>query len=158
MKRILILLFGLIALSASAQNDEKDEVMATVNNVFEAMRTNDSTLLRSCFIPDARAYTLIPSSDPFPMREGSIDKFIEAVGKPKSDVWNEPIWNEKVHIDGVLATVWVDYAFYLNDKLLHCGVDAFQLVKTGDGWKIFVLADTRRMSDCEIPEEVRKKF
>jgi len=86
---------------------------------------------------------------------GNFQKFIDAVGQPKEQVWNEPIWNEKVEIDGNLASVWVDYAFYVDDQFSHCGVDAFHLIKQVDGWKIFHLVDTRRKTDCEVPEDIR---
>jgi hypothetical protein len=47
-----------------------------------------------------------------------------------------------------MASVWAPYKFYLGDKFSHCGVDVFQLMKTGDGWKIIYIVDTRRKGDC----------
>ncbi|MEO9965669.1 MAG: nuclear transport factor 2 family protein [Reichenbachiella sp.] len=159
MKYILLVGMMLLSFRISAQNIEEKQVLEVVNRVFEAMRKSDSTMLKSCFTENAATYTLFrnPAGEP-QLRAGALQRFIDAVGNPKEDVWNEPIWNEKVQIDGPLAAVWVDYAFYLNDQFLHCGVDAFQLAETSEGWKIFHLADTRRKSDCEIPEEVRKKY
>ena len=159
MKQLLILFLTLSVFNLSAQDAREKEVMKVIDQLFEAMRTNDSTLLKSCFAENASSYTLF--KDPAgtsQLRQGSVQRFADAVGQPKSDVWNEPIWNEKVHIDGPLAAVWVDYAFYLNNQFLHCGVDAFQLIETEEGWKIFHLADTRRKSDCVIPDEVKAKF
>ena len=46
----------------------------------------------------------------------------------------------------------------MGKRFSHCGVDAFQLVKTAAGWKIFQLSDTRRKEKCEIPEEISKRF
>ena len=51
-------------------------------------------------------------------------------------------------MDGPLATVWVEYSFYLGTRLNHCGVDAFQVARGPDGWKIIALADTRRRTGC----------
>jgi hypothetical protein len=45
-----------------------------------------------------------------------------------------------------------EYAFYVGERLSHCGVDAFQLFKGPDGWRIFEIADTRRSEGCEEPE------
>ncbi len=53
--------------------------------------------------------------------------------------------------DGRLATAWMQYAFYLEDDLHHCGVNAFQLVRLDDGWVAFSIADTRREQVCEAP-------
>jgi hypothetical protein len=51
-------------------------------------------------------------------------------------------------VDGPFATYYADYEFWLGERRSHCGVDAFQLVKTDEaGWQIFILADTRRA--CE---------
>lgn len=159
MKKVILFALLSVSIQAVAQSDQKQEVMKVVERVFEAMRTSDSTMLKSCFVQTATTYTLFHDQDGNPqIREGSLQRFIDAVGQPKEDVWNEPIWNEKVNIDGPLATVWVDYAFYLNNQFLHCGVDAFQLVDTQEGWKIFHLADTRRKANCEVPEEVKSKF
>ena len=53
-----------------------------------------------------------------------------------------------VHIDGPLATVWVDYWFFAGPRFSHCGVDAFQLVKGAGRWRIFSIVDTRRTAGC----------
>ena len=134
--------------------NEKELIMQTVNNVFEAMRTNDSTLLKSSFVDSPTTFTVYKDKDgKSKLVKGDFKRFVSAVGKPKSEVWNEPIWNEKVNVDGVMASVWVDYAFFLDKEMLHCGVDAFQLIKIEDQWKIFELADTRRKEGCTVPEE-----
>ena len=64
-----------------------------------------------------------------------------------------------LHADhvGDFAQVWCDYAFYIGNTFSHCGVDAFQLHKQKDGWKIFHLADTRRTENCTIPKSIQQK-
>lgn len=140
-----------------AQQNEKEEVMNVVKRVFEAMRTNDSTLLKQSFVDSPNMFTAMINQEGKSMLvEGDFQKFINAVGAPKEVVLNEPIWNEKVEIDGNLAQVWVDYAFYLTDQFSHCGVDAFHLVRQEEeGWKIFHLVDTRRKEGCDIPDEFK---
>ncbi|MEQ9467546.1 MAG: nuclear transport factor 2 family protein [Ekhidna sp.] len=156
MKKLLILPFLLFALKTSAQPGEKEAALLVVNQVFEAMRTNDSTLLKKCFVSEPNTFTaFIDKEGKSRLVEGKFQQFIDAVGQPKEQVWNEPIWNEKVEIDGNLASVWVDYAFYVDDQFSHCGVDAFHLIKQEGEWKIFHLVDTRRRSDCEIPDDIK---
>jgi len=138
---------------SSAQSSEKDEVMQVIDRVFEAMRTNDSTLLKQSFVENPNIFTAFINQDgKSQLTIGDFQQFVNAVGQPKDQVWNEPIWNEKVEIDGNLAAVWVDYAFYVDDRFSHCGVDAFHLIKLEDGWKIFHLVDTRRKTECEVPD------
>ena len=45
------------------------------------------------------------------------------------------------------------YAFYLDGELHHCGVNAFQLVRTADGWAAFSIADTSREEGCDWPPD-----
>jgi len=159
MKSSKIFLILLLPLTLCAQSRDKVEIMAVVNQVFEAMRTNDSTMLKGAFTEKPSTYTVFRNKKGVTQFRGNdFQDFVNAVGKPKEDVWNEPIWNEKVEIDGSLASVWVDYAFYLNNDFSHCGVDAFHLVKLEGGWQIFHLVDTRRRADCDIPKEVSSQF
>jgi hypothetical protein len=41
-----------------------------------------------------------------------------------------------------------EYTFYVGDQMSHCGVNAFQLMKTTEGWKIIGITDTRRKDNC----------
>ena len=83
------------------------------------------------------------------MKKGSLADFLKAIGTPHPEVWNEKIWNTEIRIDDNLAQIWTDYAFYVDDRFSHCGVDAFQLVKETDGkWRIVHLIDTRRKEPC----------
>jgi hypothetical protein len=152
----------LIFATANAQTAaEKEAVMKPVKMLFEGMQKGDSTLARSAFakkVTSARLGT-DKNGKPFIQYESSIDGFIKAIGTPHKEAWNEVIWNEKIEIDGNLAQVWADFAFYLGKKLNHCGVDAFQLVKGEDGeWRIFHLADTGRTEGCKVPSSISKKF
>ena len=158
MKNLLILfLFSLSSALHAQISAEKEAVMEVVNQVFEAMRTNDSTLLKQCFVETPNTFTVYSNKDgETKLVTDDFQRFVNAIGKPKEQVWNEPIWNEKVEIDGTLASVWVDYAFFVDDQFSHCGVDAFHLVKKEGNWQIFHLVDTRRKADCELPEDLKK--
>lgn len=147
------------AVSADAQTDEKSAVIAVVNNLFKGMEKGDSALVHSTFTKDVTLATIFRDKTKSPVleRESSIAEFLKAIGTPHPDVWYEEIWNVKVEIDGDLAQVWCDYAFFAGNRFSHCGVDAFHLHKGKDGWKIFHLADTRRRDGCEVPEDIKKK-
>ena len=147
---------------AFAQSEaEREVVMKPVKMLFEGMLNGDSTLARSAFekkVTSARIST-DKEGKPFIRNESSIDGFIKAIGTPHTEKWNEMIWDEKILIDGNLAQVWTNYAFYLGKKFSHCGVDAFHLVKGADGnWRIFHLADTHQKEGCVIPKEISKLF
>jgi hypothetical protein len=139
---------------ALAQEDEETAVMDVVGALFDAMRAGDSAAMRATLHPSATAATAsLREGVPTLTRETSLDGFVQAVGTPHDEVWDERIWDPEVKVDGLLATAWMNYAFFAGDTFSHCGVDAFQLFKGADGWKIFHIADTRRREACEMPEE-----
>ncbi len=137
---------------AAAQENEEAAVMAAVEAMFDAMRAGDSAAMRAVLHPAATGASVsVREGVPTLTREASLDGFVQAVGTPHEEVWDERIWDAEVRVDGNLATAWMKYAFYMGDQFSHCGVDAFQLFKGEDGWKVFHVADTRRREGCETP-------
>ncbi len=126
------------------ESAEVADVIAAVRELWEAMRAGDSTRARTVVHEDAIGYSIDLRAEETVLRHATPDAFIAAIGSPRDDVWDERVFNERVEIDGALATYFADYEFWLGSRQLHCGVDAFQLWKSVDGWKIFVLTDTRR--------------
>jgi hypothetical protein len=140
----LILLGCLAPVAGGAQGEEAD-ILAVVRGLFDGMRRADSAAVRPMFHPQARLISVTVRPDTAVLAvEPSVDGFVRAVGRPRTDVWDERISNEKVAIDGPLASVWVDYEFYRGPTRTHCGVDHFLLVKESVSWRIVELADTRR--------------
>ncbi|MBL0940446.1 MAG: nuclear transport factor 2 family protein [Gemmatimonadaceae bacterium] len=126
-------------------------IMAVVQKLFDGMRKGDSTMVRSVFAPNVRMITVAPRQGVMTASvTNGADSFAKAVGTPHTEVWDERIANEKVFVDGALASVWVDYAFFRGTTFSHCGVDHFLLTKSDAGaWTILELADTRRNTGCE---------
>jgi len=150
----LVLIATLLSASSiNAQQTETEQVKKVIEDLFIGMKQGDSSLVSSLFRKDVRMLTSYTSPEGQPLlKEGSLQDFLIAIGTPHPNVWNEKIWNTEIQIDDNLAQVWTDYAFYVDDKFSHCGVDAFQLAKENDGqWKIVHLIDTRRKSPCKTP-------
>ena len=141
-------------LHAQTTSSDQEEVLAAIEALFDGMRAADSAAVRATLHPEARLVGVTDGEDGPILRAESMDGFVSAVGTPHEETWDERTWDPEVRIDGRLATVWVPYAFYLGETLSHCGVDAFQLYESADGWKIFQIADTRRREGCEVPEAV----
>ena len=150
MKRTIVFTLAIASLTSAAhaqQRSESDGVMAPINRLFEGMRSGDSAMVRSAFAANARLMRAGPNG----LGETPIDRFVIAVGTPHDSTWSEPIWDTQIQIDGHLASVWTKYAFFLGARLNHCGIDAFQLYRTSEGWKIFQLTDTQHNEGCEMP-------
>ena len=130
-------------------SDEKD-VLKVVVHLFDGMRAGDSSMVSSCFYKQIDMFTSYTNKNGEAVfLKDDVQKFINAVGTPHEEVWDEKIWDTEIRIDGNLAQVWTKYGFYLDEKFSHCGVDAIHLTKTKDGWKIFHLSDTRQRKGCE---------
>ena len=152
MKRIVVIasLVSLLATPASAQLSAADRaaVLAPVHRLFDAMRGGDSAGVRAVFHPAAYLATALVRQGSPHVEVDSLDAFVVAVGAPHDEAWDERIESEEVRVDGPLATVWTEYSFFAGGKFSHCGVDAFQLARAADGWRIIVLTDTRRREGC----------
>jgi hypothetical protein len=141
------LAMGVQPASTSAQSGE-EEVLAVVTQLFDGMRTRDADLLKSLFHPDA----IMTGTG---MRDGSYqvtmeppDGWIESVSSFTGGEIDERIYDPKVEVSGPLASVWAEYDLYVNGEFRHCGVDAFHLALTDEGWKIVHIADTRVTEGC----------
>ncbi len=135
--------------TAFAQTNEQEAVKKVVNNLFTAMRTSDTTLLKSVFAPEMILQSVVSK------RDGSVGLvtekaavFIKSIGTPHKEVYDERIVITDVKVDGPLASVWAPYKFYVGSTFSHCGVNVFQLMKTADGWKVIYIVDTRRKDNC----------
>ena len=129
---------------------EKAEVLKIIVKLFDGMRAGDSTMVRSCFDEKVDMFTSYTNKKGEPVLvKDDVEKFIHAVGTPHDKVWDEKIWGTEIRISDNLAQVWTEYAFYAGEEFSHCGVDAFLLSKTKDGWKIFHLSDTRQRKNCK---------
>ena len=162
MKKTMVSFFLILTfVTTHAQTTaEQDAVMVPVKILFEGMQKSDSTLVRKAFSKTVTMASIgtYKNGSPF-IKHESINDFINTIGTPHTEVYNEMIWDEKILIDGNFAQVWTSYAFYLGKKFNHCGVDAFHLVKSSAGdWKIFHLADTRQKEGCKVPDKITKQF
>jgi hypothetical protein len=142
---ILSVLVCALPISSQTRDGAESEILAVVNGVFEAMRKADSAMARPLFHAKARMITMDLRAPRRPARiEDSAEGFIQSLGQPRTELYDEQLSNVTVKIDGLLASVWADYKFFRGTTLNHCGIDHFLLVNEGSGWKIIELADTRR--------------
>jgi hypothetical protein len=152
MKPLLWLAAGLLAAGPLRAQSPESEILATIRRVFDGMRAGDSAMARSAFDASARLVSVSTDSAGNPrVNVADIGRFLAAVGRPRTEVWDERIWDTDVRVDAGLASVWTKYAFYRGEQLSHCGVDVFELVRQPDGWKIIHLADTQRRGNCWTP-------
>ena len=157
---ILALTVAVTATSAGAQaaatptvpdrKQSEAEVLAVVNRLWEAMRTNDSTMARSVFDSTAQFARIVDRTGARSVRWDRADNFIRAIGNAK-EPWIERMVAPEVRIDGNLASVWTWYDFTVGGKVSHCGYDSIELARLTTGWKIIYIADTQQRTGCDKP-------
>src|SRR5262245_30521572 len=98
--RCSLLLLAALAIAprlSFAQDAERANVLATVQKVFDAMRTRDTALLFSAFDSTARLMSVNPRATPPSIRLTPISQFGAAILRaPAGDVWNERIYDPEV--------------------------------------------------------------
>jgi len=125
------------------------EITAVIKKLFKGMKTKDTDLVKTTFHENAQLHTVMEKDGKTILREEKVSGFIAVIGTPTKNTYDEKVVSYEVKIDGKMATVWTPYEFYVDDKFAHCGVNAFQLIKTKDGWKITQITDTRRKKGCK---------
>ncbi|MBE1301407.1 MAG: hypothetical protein GJ680_16085 [Alteromonadaceae bacterium] len=153
MKSLLTILccFLLLPSSVTRASTAHEDIMFPIYQLFDGMRESDGDKVRNAFFPEAvfhRAHAKFKTG-------GSPEQFAQAVAKATDQIWDEKIWDVEIQVNDKLASVWTQFAFYLDDKLSHCGVNSFQLYQFEDGWKIIYLVDTFQKAPCNVPEDAK---
>lgn len=144
------LIFTILTLLLTNMNhlhaqSEEERVKLPVMQLFNGMRQSDTAMIRSAFHKNASLHSVIKNKKGETVfTSETLDNFIEIIGKPHTEIYDERIEFETIKIDGNMAIAWTPYKFFVGEKFSHCGVNVFLLVKEGAGWKIQTITDTRR--------------
>jgi hypothetical protein len=121
--------------SAQPANTETDAVMKVVQAFFDTMTERDVEGARKILQPQGRFHAMRMRAGKPDVRAFSNEEYLADLQAAKQTM-RERIWNPDVRIRGLIATLVAPYDFWLDGKLSHCGTDAFDLIKTEEGWKL----------------------
>lgn len=128
---------------------EREAVVQTIQQLFDGMRTADTAAVTRCLHPTIRLQTVKENDQgEVQLENGSVNQWLSVIAQYPAGTLDEQLFSMQVEIDGALATAWTEYTFFANTRLSHCGTNAFQLVRTAEGWKIHQVTDTRRWAGC----------
>ncbi len=132
-----VLPLALLAQESGGQpaSAERDAVIATIQKLFDAMAAHDNDAVARLMMPEGRLYSTNDAREATAVRVRSVEQFVAELRQNRQKIL-ERIWNPEVRVRGGIATLWANYDFHLDGKFSHCGIDGFDLVKTGAGWKI----------------------
>jgi hypothetical protein len=149
MARIFFILIIIFCYADAKAQQAEDSVKTIIEKMFTAMKNSDGQTLASCFADSAILQTIKSTKEGrVVVSSESISAFAGSVSKAPKAALDERFKIELIKTDGDLASVWVPYSFYFNDKFSHCGVNSFQLVRQAGEWKIQYIIDTRRRTNC----------
>ncbi|WP_037320882.1 nuclear transport factor 2 family protein [Salegentibacter sp. Hel_I_6] len=152
MKRLIILAF-LVTFNFSFSQNAEDEKKAKklIEDFFEAFHAQDAKELKSFAHSEIKMQSIaIDAEGNTTLSTQEYLDFLKSIASiPESTNFEEKLHDFEFNINGMIANVSTPYSFYVNDKLSHCGVNTFQLMKTEGEWKIIYLVDTRSKSGCE---------
>lgn len=162
MKRTLTWLLPLVVLSActdDANNEaaaatadplaafaptpqQHDEVVQTLQYLFDALRTGDADLLMSVLDPSTVMSSTETRDGQTTFSSSTAAGLAERIASSDEPLI-ERMWDPVVAVHGAMATLWTPYDFYVGSTFSHCGVDSATFMQTADGWMIVGLTWTR---------------
>ena len=136
---------GLINLTSPGYFD----VIAPVDAVFNALAARSAEGLEAHFEPSAQL-TVVEQNADGTSRVSHLNWQQFAGGlEPGPEKLEELMVDPTVAVDGDMAVVWGRYAFRIDGRLSHCGIDHFSLVRRDGVWRIASLTWNQRTTDCE---------
>lgn len=146
MKRILVMVTLVFALTLNAQKSESENVKATIIEFFDAFHKQDTTALKEMVTEKVILQSISTNKEgKTVLKEDDFNQFLENIASiPKEIKFEEKLLDFNIQLDGNMANAWTPYEFWYQEKFSHCGVNSFQLIKEDDKWKIIYLVDTRR--------------
>ena len=135
--------------AVEAQADEERAVIAAAQALFDAMEALDPEAFRDSMVPEGFLVAVGFET----MQRTTRDRFATRLADQTQPMF-ERMWDPQVRIDGPVATLWAPYDFYRGIEFSHCGIDAFQLASTSEGWKVIMVSYTVQMPpDCNTHPE-----
>jgi hypothetical protein len=124
------------AQAAPAPADDRREVMAVVDRVFEAINTNDAEALRLLSIPEGMNISLRYQPDGSAKLRTVSNSEDAANTAAEKRRFTEKYWNPILLIHNGIAVFWAPYSFDIDGQRSHCGVDQFDFIKVDGEWKL----------------------
>lgn len=146
MTRLLTITLLLLSTTIFSQEQNKDTVAEVVKTFFEGFHESDKEKMLNTLHDNFTMQSVFKNKEgATQLTSGDAMQFVTTVAeRAKKEQWTEKITEYKTQNDGLLATVWTPYKFYLGDQYLHCGVNVFTLMKVNNDWKIISIIDTRK--------------
>lgn len=120
----------------SPRGDDENAVLAVVDRFMTAVSSNDVEALEAIYLPEAVTHRIELGPDGAEeLTVRSASYWRDPANRRPAEV-NERYWAPTVHLRGPIAVVWTPYEFKRGGATSHCGIDVFNLVRSGGEWRI----------------------
>ena len=127
---------------------EEAAILQVIDSFLLAVGNGDRELQKSVELPDG-GLAIYRSRDGVagPVRRMPASDFQKPT--PDHDPFVEMYWAPDMLVRGSFAQVWTPYVLRDNGAVVHCGINAFQLVKLEGGWKIHSALSSMEPGACD---------
>lgn len=160
MKRLIVASAALAALAActttgaatpgpaATPSPHEADILATVDRFLLALGNHNDAALEEVTITEGVSWiqTIEPGNER-PVKPYTNASMMEP--DPDADPFIERYWNPDVRVRGGLAQVWAPYELRDNGEVVHCGIDAFDLVFLDGAWRVASVLSTMEPKSCE---------
>lgn len=126
------------------------QIEQVVEQFQAAIIAHDKTALEGMFVPDGGSWFEVLGKDAYQqikakkpdlsrIHADNFHRFAAYVGGSKQQI-EEKFSNVRIQTDGAIASVYFDFSFLVDGKVNNVGSETWQMVNTGDGWKISAMA------------------
>lgn len=145
---LLPFILSIVVTSCSETVDpEEQAVIEVVQKLFDGMASKDIDALSSVLLPESTLTSVRLSDVRVITGTRTKEQFLESM-RTETEELLERMWDPTVMVYDRVASLWTHYDFHINGEFSHCGVDAFSLVKTTEGWKISGITYTVQTEGC----------
>lgn len=131
----------------------ESEILATVDRFLLALGNHDDEALNDVTITEGVSWIqALKPGDEREVKPYTNASMLES--DPDADPFIERYWDPIVHVRGGLAQVWASYELRDNGQVVHCGIDAFDVVMLDGAWRIASVLSTMEPEACKtmIPD------
>jgi hypothetical protein len=142
----------------------KAQIEKLVEAFKAAIIARDGATLSAMFLPgsawmsvyDDETFRLVKTKRPDAVKlmPDNYVKFADFVSKSTKPI-EEKFSNVRIDTDGSVATVYFDYSFLLDGKQTNEGHETWQLVNTGDAWKINAMLYSVKVDPAQFQQARR---
>jgi hypothetical protein len=144
---LLLLIVTFAAPAQAGPREDRREVLAAVQSLFDAMAAHDRAALMAAVLPEGRITSHRVRDGQVVVRTTGWAEWAQQVSEATQRL-DERMVGPQVRIRGSLATVWTYYTFHIDGTFSHCGIDLFDLAKVDGRWRILNISYTAETEGC----------